>query len=110
MRSFYELWLSVNLFFTNHKLIFFLSFLFSQFQPSRQKNKKKKDFDPDFHFVGSKSEYNQDVWNDITKYIKRKAKSKVDDKILEARKKFKKEVSSVLVLNFELFFTFRLNN
>ncbi|XP_054276590.1 probable ATP-dependent RNA helicase DDX27 [Macrosteles quadrilineatus] len=62
-----------------------------EFQPSRQKNKKKKDFDPDFHFAGSTSEYNKDVWNDLTKYIKRKAKSKVDDKILKARKKLKSE-------------------
>lgn len=33
------------------------------------------------------------MWNDLTKYVKRKAKSKVDDKILEARKKIKTEVS-----------------
>lgn len=72
------------------KILFYI-----QFQPSKQKNKKRKDFDPDFHFVGSKSEYNQDVWNDLTKYVKRKAKSKVDDKILEARKKIKTEVSMV---------------
>uniref|UniRef100_A0A1B6G1W7 RNA helicase n=1 Tax=Cuerna arida TaxID=1464854 RepID=A0A1B6G1W7_9HEMI len=62
-----------------------------EFQPSKRKNKKKKDFDPDFHFVGSTLEYNKDVWNDLTKYVKRNAKSKVDDKILKARKKLKED-------------------
>lgn len=58
-----------------------------QFQPSKQKNKQKADFDTDFQFISSVSEYNKDVWDDIKKYVKRKAKAKTDDKILEARKK-----------------------
>lgn len=58
-----------------------------QFQPSKQKNKKKADFDTDFQFVNSVSEYNKDTWDDLTKYIKRKAKTKTDDKIEEAKKK-----------------------
>lgn len=61
------------------------------FQPNKQKNKKKKDFSTDFEFVGSQSEYNVDTWNDLSKYIKRKAKSKVDEKIAKARKTIKNE-------------------
>ncbi|RZC36258.1 ATP-dependent RNA helicase DDX27 [Asbolus verrucosus] len=52
-----------------------------KFQPSKQKNKRKADFDTDFQFVSSVEEYNKDSWNDLTKYVKRKAKTKTDDKI-----------------------------
>ncbi|XP_030764559.1 probable ATP-dependent RNA helicase DDX27 [Sitophilus oryzae] len=52
-----------------------------EFQPSKQSNKEKKDFDTAFKFVSSVNEYNTDSWNDLKKYIKRKAKSKTDDKI-----------------------------
>jgi ATP-dependent RNA helicase DDX27 len=66
-----------------------------QFQPSRQKKKKKVDFDVDFEFVGSVSEYNADTWDNLSKYVKRKGKVKVDEKIQNARKNMKKEVSIV---------------
>lgn len=56
-----------------------------QFQPSKQKNKNRTDFDTDFQFVSSVEEYNKDAWNDLTKYIKRKAKTKTDDKIKKLR-------------------------
>ncbi|XP_044263320.1 probable ATP-dependent RNA helicase DDX27 [Tribolium madens] len=52
-----------------------------EFQPTKQKNKRKVDFDTDFQFVSSVEEYNKDSWNDLTKYVKRKAKTKTDDKI-----------------------------
>ncbi|EFA06493.1 probable ATP-dependent RNA helicase DDX27 [Tribolium castaneum] len=52
-----------------------------EFQPTKQKNKRKVDFDTDFQFVSSAEEYNKDSWNDLTKYVKRKAKTKTDDKI-----------------------------
>ncbi|XP_076259786.1 dead-box helicase Rs1 [Rhynchophorus ferrugineus] len=55
------------------------------FQPSKQSNKQKKDFDTGFQFVSSVDEYNNDAWNDLNKYIKRKAKSKTDDKIRKIR-------------------------
>lgn len=58
-----------------------------QYQPSKQKNKKKADFDTDFQFVSSVAEYNKDTWDDLKKYVKRKAKAKTDEKILNARKK-----------------------
>lgn len=61
----------------------FITFSF-QFQPSKQK-RKKLDFNKDFEFVSSIEEYNKDAWNDITKFVKRKAKQKTDDKIKKLR-------------------------
>ncbi|KAJ8925856.1 hypothetical protein NQ315_009708 [Exocentrus adspersus] len=57
----------------------------TEVEPSKQKSKKKADFDTDFHFMNSVEEYNKDSWNDLTKYIKRKAKHKTDDKIKRMR-------------------------
>lgn len=37
--------------------------------------------------MSSVEEYNKDSWNDLTKYIKRKAKHKTDDKIKKIRDK-----------------------
>ncbi|KAK9696528.1 DEAD/DEAH box helicase [Popillia japonica] len=55
------------------------------FQPTKRKQQTKKDFDTAFQFVNSVEEYQKDAWNDLTKYVKRKAKSKTDDKIKKAR-------------------------
>lgn len=46
--------------------------------------------------MGSQLEYNEDTWNDLSKYIKRKGKSKVDDKIAKARKTIKTEVTNYI--------------
>lgn len=46
-----------------------------------------KDFDKSFEFVTNINEYNENVWDDLSKYIKRKAKTKTDDKIRKAREK-----------------------
>ncbi|XP_021914153.1 probable ATP-dependent RNA helicase DDX27 isoform X2 [Zootermopsis nevadensis] len=59
--------------------------MFLLFQPSKQKRKKNVDFDVGFEFVGSVSEYNTDTWDDLAKYVKRKVKTKVDEKIQNAR-------------------------
>ncbi|XP_076169054.1 dead-box helicase Rs1 [Ptiloglossa arizonensis] len=56
------------------------------FQPRKQKRKKNKDFDSNFQFINDISEYNKDTWNDLSMYIKRKARTKLDDKIKEIRK------------------------
>nr|XP_023020447.1 probable ATP-dependent RNA helicase DDX27 [Leptinotarsa decemlineata] len=56
-----------------------------EFQPTKQKSKNKADFATDFNFVSSVEEYNKDSWNDLTKYVKRKAKQKTDDKIKKVR-------------------------
>ncbi|XP_050296570.1 probable ATP-dependent RNA helicase DDX27 [Anthonomus grandis grandis] len=58
-----------------------------EFQPSKQIGKKNETFAEDFTFVSTEEEYNKDSWNDIKKYIKRKAKSKTDDKINKHRPK-----------------------
>lgn len=63
-----------------------------QFQPSKQKRKMNVDFDVGFEFVSSVSEYNADTWDDLAKYVKRKVKNKVDEKIQNARKDLKREV------------------
>ncbi|GFG36717.1 hypothetical protein Cfor_00875, partial [Coptotermes formosanus] len=62
-----------------------------EFQPSKQKKKKNVDFDVDFQFVSSVSEYNADTWDNLAKYVKRKGKTKVDEKIQNARRDLKKE-------------------
>ncbi|KAL3286970.1 hypothetical protein HHI36_001456 [Cryptolaemus montrouzieri] len=56
-----------------------------EYQPVAQKSKNNGDFDNDFSFVTSVEEYNRDPWNDLNKYIKRKAKTKTDDKIKKIR-------------------------
>nr|QOS47369.1 DEAD-box DDX27 [Locusta migratoria] len=65
-----------------------------EFQPSKQKKKKKIDFDTDFSFSVNDVHTEEDKWDDISKYIKRKAKSKVDDKIQQVRKQKKKETDT----------------
>lgn len=61
------------------------------FQPCKRKKQENKDFAVDFQFVNDASEYNQDTWNDLSKYIRRKAKTKLDDKINDVRKQKEKE-------------------
>ncbi|XP_015519416.1 probable ATP-dependent RNA helicase DDX27 [Neodiprion lecontei] len=61
------------------------------YQPRKQKKQEKKDFDSDFQFISNASEYNQDTWDDLSKYIKRKAKTKLDDKIQKVRKEHEEE-------------------
>lgn len=48
------------------------------------RRKKKEEFNNNFEFVSSVSEYNKDVWDDLMKYVKRRAQTKTDDKIAEA--------------------------
>ncbi|XP_077284561.1 dead-box helicase Rs1 [Arctopsyche grandis] len=56
-----------------------------EYQPSKAKNKKKVDFNPNFKFVSSVAEYNKDTWDDLAKYVKRKVKSKTEDRIKKVR-------------------------
>lgn len=51
------------------------------------KRKKKEEFSNNFEFVSSVSEYNHDTWDDLMKYVKRKARTKTDDKIADAIRK-----------------------
>ncbi|XP_025993179.1 probable ATP-dependent RNA helicase DDX27 [Solenopsis invicta] len=57
------------------------------YQPRKQKKKESKDFDSDFQFTAA--EHKQDPWNDLSKYIKRKPNTKLDDKIKKVRKEHK---------------------
>ncbi|XP_076293966.1 dead-box helicase Rs1 [Lasioglossum baleicum] len=61
------------------------------FQPRKQSRKKNKEFDNNFQFINDISEYNKDTWNDLSKYIKRKAKTKLDDKIKKIRQETENE-------------------
>lgn len=54
-----------------------------QYQPTKLRRKKKEEFSDQFEFVSSVSEYNHDTWDDLMKYVKRKAHTKTDDKIAE---------------------------
>lgn len=58
----------------------------SQYQPTKMRRKKKDEFSNNFEFVSSVSEYNHDTWDDLMKYVKRKARTKTDDKIADAIK------------------------
>jgi len=57
-------------------------------QPKKNKAARQtnKDFEPGFSFVSSQKEYMRDTWNDISKYVKKKAKTNLDDKIAQVRK------------------------
>jgi len=57
-------------------------------QPKKNKaaRQAKKDFEPGFSFVSSQKEYMRDTWNDIAKYVKKKAKTNLDEKIAQVRK------------------------
>lgn len=57
-----------------------------QYQPTKVRRKKKEEFNNNFEFVSSVSEYNHDTWDDLMKYVKRKARTKTDDKIAETIK------------------------
>ncbi|GLV36488.1 Rs1 [Carabus blaptoides fortunei] len=72
-----------------------------EFQPSKQKNKKKADFDTEFQFASTADEYNKDTWDDLMKYVKRKASSKTDDKIQKARTKNLKNNESATVVDLD---------
>lgn len=53
----------------------------TQYQPTKLRHKKVTEFEKGFEFVSSVKEYNQDTWDDLMKYVKRKARTKTDDKI-----------------------------
>ncbi|BFG06037.1 probable ATP-dependent RNA helicase DDX27 [Drosophila madeirensis] len=52
-----------------------------EYQPTKLRHKKVTEFEKGFEFVGSVKEYNKDTWDDLMKYVKRKARTKTDDKI-----------------------------
>jgi hypothetical protein len=42
--------------------------------------------------VSSVAEYNHDTWDDMAKYVKRKAKNRLDERIQQKRRKLKNSV------------------
>ncbi|KAH8284608.1 hypothetical protein KR018_005459 [Drosophila ironensis] len=52
-----------------------------EYQPTKLRHKKVTEFEKGFEFVSSVKEYNKDTWDDLMKYVKRKARTKTDDKI-----------------------------
>ncbi|XP_058833196.1 probable ATP-dependent RNA helicase DDX27 [Topomyia yanbarensis] len=67
-----------------------------EYQPTKLKAQKKGDFDNSFKFVSSVSEYNHDTWDDLMKFVKKKNRGKVDDKIANVIKGRSKEKADVL--------------
>ncbi|KAJ1519662.1 hypothetical protein ONE63_004928 [Megalurothrips usitatus] len=69
------------------------------YQPTKQKQKKKADFETEFHFLSSVQEYNKDTWvDDIDKYIKRKGRDRVEGRIERARYFLQKVLWLVILL------------
>lgn len=64
-----------------------------EYQPKKRKTTGPKDFDIDFKFVSNAAEYNQEPWNDLKKYITRKATNKVNEKIEKSREWVKDFIS-----------------
>lgn len=62
-----------------------------EYQPSKQKKLKKGEFDNGFEFVSSVSEYNHDTWDDLMKFVKRRTRGMVGDKITKVISSRKKE-------------------
>jgi len=62
-------------------------------QPKKNKaaRQAKKDFESDFTFVSSQKDYMKDTWNDLAKYVKKKARTNLDEKIAKVRKERKKD-------------------
>ena len=56
---------------------------------NRMARRTKKDFETGFSFVSSQKEYMTDTWNDVSKYIKKQAKTNLDDKIAQVRQERK---------------------
>ncbi|XP_063388221.1 probable ATP-dependent RNA helicase DDX27 isoform X1 [Cydia fagiglandana] len=56
-----------------------------EYQPSKQKVKRKADFNPKFQFVSSVEEYNKNTWDDLQKYVRRNVKRTIDEKIERRR-------------------------
>jgi ATP-dependent RNA helicase DDX27 len=57
----------------------------AQPKKNRVARRTKKDFETGFSFAASQKEYMTDTWNDVSKYIKKQAKSNLDEKIAQVR-------------------------
>uniref|UniRef100_A0A182SB45 RNA helicase n=1 Tax=Anopheles maculatus TaxID=74869 RepID=A0A182SB45_9DIPT len=66
------------------------------FQPTKLKNQKLTDFDGSFQFVSSVKEYNHDTWDDLMRFVKRKNRGEVNDKIASVIRDRTKENADAL--------------
>ncbi|XP_025425066.1 probable ATP-dependent RNA helicase DDX27 [Sipha flava] len=57
-----------------------------EYQPKKHKTKGDSHFDDEFKFLSMASEYNQDTWDDLQKYVKKKGTNRIDEKIEKARR------------------------
>uniref|UniRef100_A0A2M4BD34 RNA helicase n=1 Tax=Anopheles marajoara TaxID=58244 RepID=A0A2M4BD34_9DIPT len=67
-----------------------------EYQPTKMRAQKQGDFDGAFQFVSSVKEYNHDTWDDLMRFVKRKNRGKVDDKIADVIRARSKEEADVL--------------
>uniref|UniRef100_A0A182YAU7 RNA helicase n=1 Tax=Anopheles stephensi TaxID=30069 RepID=A0A182YAU7_ANOST len=67
-----------------------------EFQPTKLKNQKLTDFDGSFQFVSSVKEYNHDTWDDLMRFVKRKNRGEVNDKIANVIRDRTKESADAL--------------
>lgn len=73
------------------------------YQPTKQKRQIKDDFDGGFEFVSSVAQYNHDTWDDLMKFVKRRTRGKVDDKIAKVISNRKQETTEKLAESDEEF-------
>ncbi|XP_049289753.1 probable ATP-dependent RNA helicase DDX27 [Anopheles funestus] len=66
------------------------------YQPTKLKNKKLGDFDGSFQFVSSVKEYNHDTWDDLMRFVKKKNRGEVNDKIANVIRERTKENADAL--------------
>jgi hypothetical protein len=68
----------------------------AQPKKNRVARRTKKDFEAGFSFAASQKEYMTDTWNDVAKYVKKQAKTSLDDKIAQVRqeRRIKKEATT----------------
>jgi ATP-dependent RNA helicase DDX27 len=52
-----------------------------QYQPTKQKRSKEELFEKGFKFVSSVADYNKDTWDDLMKFVKKRTRGMVGDKI-----------------------------
>ncbi|KOB64879.1 putative ATP-dependent RNA helicase DDX27 [Operophtera brumata] len=62
-----------------------------EYQPSKQKIKRKADFNPKFQFVSTVEEFNKNPWDNLHKYVRRNVKRTLDEKIERKRAQVKVE-------------------
>uniref|UniRef100_A0A182P5C3 RNA helicase n=1 Tax=Anopheles epiroticus TaxID=199890 RepID=A0A182P5C3_9DIPT len=67
-----------------------------EYQPTKLKNQKLNDFDNGFQFVSSVKEYNHDTWDDLMKFVKKKHRGEVNDKIANVIRDRTKESADAL--------------